>query len=262
MKFPYITDGETYITIVHENKTHTIRQDHCNFVAVLEHLAKGEYQEVLKKASIVGSITSYTKGHVRVEKGQLFYKDMHINSSLAMRIIDMVNADEDVTALIAFFEKLMLNPSRTSVMELYDFLEKSQLPITPEGNFLAYKKVRKDYLDHHSGTISNAVGNLVEMPRNAVDDQRDNHCSYGLHFASKHYLPHFGNSESRLLLLEIDPADVVSIPSDYDFAKGRCSKYRVLADITETEMQLENKRVVQYNPVATVTTPNSDVSPE
>ena len=59
------------------------------------------------------------------------------------------------------------------------------------------------------------------MPRNAVDDRRHNTCSTGLHFCSWAYLPHYHGAQGRVLVLKIDPANVVSIPSDYANAKGR-----------------------------------------
>ena len=38
------------------------------------------------------------------------------------------------------------------------------------------------------------------------------------------------------MILKIDPADVVSIPTDYNGAKGRCAKYEVIAEVTGDPM--------------------------
>jgi hypothetical protein len=97
---------------------------------------------------------------------------------------------------------------------------------------LAYKKVRDDYLDIHSGTMDNSVGQIVEMERNEVDDDKDRTCSAGLHFCSKDYLPHFGSGDgNRVVILKINPRDVVSIPSDYNNAKGRACRYEVIDEM-------------------------------
>ena len=125
----------------------------------------------------------------------------------------------------------MNNPSKRAVTELYGFLEKNSLPITPDGHFLAYKKVRKDFLDIHSGTMSNAVGTVVEMERNMVDDDQNRTCSTGLHFCSQEYLAHFGDGTSRTVILKINPADVVSIPNDYNNSKGRACRYEVIGEL-------------------------------
>jgi hypothetical protein len=108
-------------------------------------------------------------------------------------------------------------------------LEKNSLPITPDGHFLAYKKVRYDYKDCHSGTMDNSVGQVVEMERNSVDDDKDRTCSTGLHFCSRDYLNHFGGE--RLVIVKVNPRDVVSIPSDYNGAKGRACRYEVVDEI-------------------------------
>jgi hypothetical protein len=115
------------------------------------------------------------------------------------------------------------------VNELYGFLEKNNLPITPDGHFLAYKKVRQNYLDVHSGTMDNSVGKVVEMERFKVDDKAENTCSSGLHFCSQSYLNHFGGE--RVVIVKINPKDVVSIPTDYDFSKGRACRYEVIGEV-------------------------------
>jgi hypothetical protein len=126
-------------------------------------------------------------------------------------------------------ENLYANPSKRAVTELYGFLEKNNLPITPDGYFLAYKKVRKDFLDVHSGTMDNSPGTIVEMERNKVDDNKDQTCSTGLHFCGMSYLSHFGGE--RTVIVKINPADVVSIPSDYNDAKGRACRYEVIGEM-------------------------------
>src|SRR5690606_5095532 len=100
-------------------------------------------------------------------------------------------------------------------------------------HFLAYKRVRDNYLDWHSATFDNSVGKVVEMPggRYHVDSNRHNVCSYGLHFCSKDYLGNFWRGAGRIVVVKINPADVVSIPIDYNFTKGRTWRYEVVGEI-------------------------------
>jgi hypothetical protein len=84
--------------------------------------------------------------------------------------------------------------------------------------------------------MDNSPGKIVEMERNAVDDNMHNTCSTGLHFCSKEYLPHFGNRDSgkkadRVVILKINPRDVVSIPADYNATKGRACRYEVIGEL-------------------------------
>jgi hypothetical protein len=77
--------------------------------------------------------------------------------------------------------------------------------------------------------MNNSVGQVVEMERNTVDDDKDRTCSSGLHFCSQSYLAHFGGE--RTVIVKINPRDVVSIPSDYNDAKGRACRYEVIGEL-------------------------------
>jgi hypothetical protein len=67
------------------------------------------------------------------------------------------------------------------------------------------------------------------MDRNTVDDDQNRTCSTGLHFCSKEYLGSFGGQ--RILILKINPRDVVSIPTDYNASKGRACRYEIADEI-------------------------------
>ena len=123
----------------------------------------------------------------------------------------------------------MANPSRRAVNELYAFLSHKNLPVTDAGTFLAYKSVRSDYTDHHTGDFNNSIGNTLEMTRNNVCDDHNQGCSIGFHAGSLEYASSFGGADSVLLIVEIDPADVVSVPSDCECQKLRTCKYKVVA---------------------------------
>ncbi len=140
--------------------------------------------------------------------------------------------------LLLFLENTLKNPEPRAVDELYLFLDANTLPITEDGCFLAYRRVNADYLSIHAnpdGTRNrNKVGDVVTMPRNEVDGNRNETCSAGLHFASLSYIPSYGSSANGdiTVIVKVNPADVVSIPSDYQNQKGRCCKYEVVAEHT------------------------------
>ena len=67
------------------------------------------------------------------------------------------------------------------------------------------------------------------MPRNQVNDDKNQTCSEGLHFCSQEYLGSFGGD--RVMILKINPKDVVSIPSDYNRSKGRACRYEIIAEL-------------------------------
>ena len=184
---------------------------------------------------------NYGAGNVSIQGEKLFWKNEELNGALAVRMVTMLQEGFDVTPFVLFMENLYQNPSKRAVDELYGFLEKNSLPLTPDGHFLAYKKVRDDFLDCHTGTMDNSVGKVVEMERNRVDDNKDNTCSTGLHFCGMSYLSSF--SGARTVIVKVNPADVVSIPSDYNGAKGRACRYEVIGELGVDPEQAFDKPV-------------------
>lgn len=156
--------------------------------------------------------------------------------ALSDYVLPILKKADNLEPILLFIENLLSNPSEYARAELMQWIEKAQMPITPDGSFLAYKRVRDDYKDVHSGTMDNSVGQVVQMPRLAVDDDRNRTCSAGLHFCSKDYLSHFPGE--RIVVVKINPADVVSIPVDYDFTKGRAWRYEVVAELSTLDGDL------------------------
>ena len=249
MSYPFIMQGNS-ITVVIGSKPHTISKSHITFQKVLDAIKAQDWNLVKDIIEPVKVVLNYGKGNVSVQGEELFWKGKPMHNALSNRMISMLQEGFPVEPLVNFMENLMTNPSKRAVTELYGFLEKNSLPITPDGCFLAYKKVRNDFLDIHSGTMDNSVGKIVEMERNEVDDNKDQTCSTGLHFCSQDYLPHFGNGyDSRVVILKINPADVVSIPSDYNNAKGRACRYEVVGEIGNDGDKIDNafNKPVQSN---------------
>ena len=94
--------------------------------------------------------------------------------------------------------------------------------------------------------ILNEVGSTIEVARRCVDDNKDNHCSFGLHVGSYDYANGWAGESGRLLVVEFDPQDAVSVPTDCDFQKLRVCKYKVVSDITDTRKEI-NKPVYEPN---------------
>ena len=228
MSFPYIVQGSN-ITIVVDNKPHTVSKTHVTYQKLVDAIKAENWEVVRDLIEPKKVVINYGQGNVSVQGETVFWKDKPMHNSLTVRMIAMLQDEFPIEPMVNFMENLMSNPSKQAVTELYGFLEENNLPITPDGCFLAYKKVRDDYKDCHSGTMDNSVGRIVTMERNEVDDNRDNTCSTGLHFCSESYLAHF--SGSRTVIVKINPRDVVSIPSDYNNAKGRACRYEVVGEV-------------------------------
>jgi len=228
LPMPYLIQGDN-IVIFCDNEPHTVNKSHLNYNTLLNAIRKGEWDSVKDVVSPARIIVSWAKGDIEVDDVELKWRGEVIHNSLSARIITMIREGFDAEPMINFLINLIDNPSKRSVDELYGFLEKNSLPITPDGHFLAYKKVRDNYFDVHSGTFDNSVGNVVKMRRNQVNEDKDQTCSSGLHFCSFEYLKSFGGQ--RTMVLKINPRDVVSITSDYNNSKGRCCEYTVIGEV-------------------------------
>jgi hypothetical protein len=229
-----ITD--TTFSVVIDGEIHTTDRSNMNWdrikEAVKDPSTTEEYLINLLSPAASISAASADFGEIEVSNGILLFNGQEVHSALANRILDIYTEGLPLDPWVAFARNVFANPDVRARDELYLWLEKSNLPITPDGHFWAFKKVRKDFKDIYTGTMDNSPGTVVSMPREDVDPNRDRTCSQGLHFCSKDYLPHFGSSHSdTVVLVKVNPADVVSIPSDYDNAKGRTWRYEVVKEV-------------------------------
>jgi hypothetical protein len=228
MAYPYLIQGNNIVVVI-GNKSHTISKTHITYTKVLDAIKASDWDSLPDIIEPKKVVLNYGQGNVSIQGETLFWKGKELNTGLSVRMIQMLQEGFPIEPMVNFMENLYKNPSHRAVTELYGFLEKNALPITPDGHFLAYKKVRENYFDVHSGTMDNSVGQVVEMERHEVNDNKDETCSTGLHFCGMSYLSSFGGA--RTVIVKINPADVVSIPSDYNEAKGRACRYEVIGEL-------------------------------
>jgi hypothetical protein len=151
-------------------------------------------------------------------------------SELNHKLLQLIELKLPLSPLVKFWRRLKLNPSFNSRLMLYKFLEHNGHPITSEGKFVAYRAVRNDFLDKHTGTIDNSVGQYVRIDRSQVDDNPNNTCSFGLHVATFDYAQNFASGDDKLLEVHVDPKDVVCVPTDYNGTKMRVCGFEVVAE--------------------------------
>lgn len=206
----------------------TMTRDHKLFEELKDAAEFKDIEAVIDIIHMANKVKEYTQGKIDIVDGELFYNGEAVHGALTDRILALMGDDEDAEYLIKFLENLMLNPSYSSREQLYLFLEAAgDMPITEDGRFIAYKWVREDYKDVHSGKFDNSVGQVISMDRSKVDDDRTRTCSAGLHVCSRGY----GKFGPRLMLVAVNPRDVVSVPTDYENAKMRVCEYEVIQEI-------------------------------
>lgn len=172
-------------------------------------------------------ITKYSGGQFWVKDGVVMIGESTLPEALSKRLLSLVDSGLDATPLVAFWNNLALNPSEDSKKDLYAFLEHNGIPITEDGCFIAYKRVREDFKDHHTGTLDYSVEKVVRMRREDCDGDRRNTCSRGLHVAAFKYA-HDMYYNGHLLECKVNPKDVVAVPVDYDNEKMRVCELQVV----------------------------------
>jgi hypothetical protein len=238
---PYILTDNS-LTIVVDGKALTMEKTNPSFNNATKLLAEERFDELPELFDIPKAVEKFANGNISVSDGEVRYKDEVIHNHVVGRVLDFMSEGLPYKPLVRFLDKLMENPSRRAVRELYSFLEHKSMPLTPDGNFLAYKGVRDDYTDWHSGKFSNKVGDVNEMARNYVCDDANIGCSYGFHAGSLDYARGYGHG-GHLMVVEIDPRDVVSVPLDCEQQKLRTAKYKV---VSHFEKKLEEPMCDEY----------------
>ncbi len=253
--------SDNSLTIFWDGKPHTLRSDHPNFKEAKKAILDARYEDLGDLIDIVKSVENFVEGDIEVKDEVVYYKGHRLHGVVVDKLLEMLrNGMKDSAPLTNFITRLQANPSANSVNELYSFLSYKSLATTPEGKVLGYKGVQGNYWSSTGNAdtiviqgetnerhqILNEVGATIEVARRCVDDNKDNHCSFGLHVGSFDYADGWAGQDGKLLLVEFDPQDAVSVPTDCDFQKLRVSKYKVISDITGTRKELD-KPVYEAN---------------
>ena len=219
-----------------------VQEGHSNFGKISTGLLGGSLLEEDLKTLLdeEKSITVWSQGKIKFDGETTTFDGFPLHRSIEARLHSIIESGGSLEVMEKFIQNLYLNPSLNSVEQLYGFLDANKLPITEDGCFLAYKKVRHDFMDLKTGTFDNSVGKKPSMIRNQVDDNKYETCSRGLHVASYSYMEHYGTSgttdlDDVIVVCKVNPKDVVSVPVDYNNAKMRVSDYEVVSVIPRGE---------------------------
>lgn len=221
---PYSSTTES-ITVVWEGVSHTVKKGTTNFEPLRRALQEKRWDDVPKHLTVEESLSNWSDKKFKIGNNQVTYQGVPVPHSFGRRVLMMATKGESVTPLLMFYERLQRNPSKRSVDQLWDFLDHMKIPLTKDGCFLAYKGVRDDFKDVHSGKIDNKPGNTVELPRNSISDDPREACHFGLHVGAESYATGFGKT---VVVCKVDPEHVVCVPYDHSHQKMRVCKYVVI----------------------------------
>lgn len=231
------------VNLLLRGRMRTISDTHVNFHAVREALknyAKYPSPELEERIAGLVDIPTFiakvTEGRVKISDTEVYFDDKPVHGVIASRLLSMLSQGFNVRPLARFLERIRSNTIPTAEDEMYLWMEGSNLPLTDDGCFLAFKKVQDDYKSYHDGKTDNSIGTkLPLLDASNYDTNRYRTCSSGYHFCSFKYLSSYYGDRGRVVICKVAPEDVVSIPSDYGNAKGRAKTYEIIGEVPEDE---------------------------
>ena len=139
MKYIPMTSNDEYITVVLQGKPYMMATTNPNFEKVLEAWKQSDEQALLDLFDQKVALQNYVDGSIEIKDNKLFCDGEELHGHVVDRIFNHMEKGLDFKPLLRFIEKLQNNPSRRAVNELYSFLEHKNMPVTENGNFIAYK---------------------------------------------------------------------------------------------------------------------------
>ena len=223
---------EGVMHLMFDGETHTIDPSHANYNMVLDSLRKGDYERVKQLAEIVPAIINWGDEELTVLNGEMSFKGVTLDPVFSDRVLKMLKDNVNKEPLKKFLANLFQNTSQKSIEQTPRFLEACDLPITEDGCILAYRKVTEDFKDFRTKKMDNSVGQIVKEDRRLISDDADVTCDRGLHACSLGYLESSGLfNGGKLILVKINPKNIVAVPTDYNRTKMRVCEFEVLAEI-------------------------------
>lgn len=225
------------LTVFFDGRPHTIPLTDHRVSDIEGAIRENDTSRLRQLLNFKQTVANVSEGRIAFDglTRSLTFNGNPLHNAILDRLVTLFEQKLPIQGHLKFLDRLMNNPSFRAVKELYRFIEACDLPITSDGYFLAYKIVRNDYMDCYTGTFDNSVGSILRVERNQVDEDSNRTCSYGLHACSREYLPHYGSGNGRIMVVKIDPADVVAVPEDYNNAKLRRCGYEVVSEIPRDE---------------------------
>jgi len=214
------------VIVVTDDAIETVPRSAANFESLVDALQSNkDLDEIERCLTVEGSLENWSHGKFKMDDGSLTIDGEGVPDQVVTRITQALKQGDSPAAMLRFMERLKRNPDPHSRDQLLSFLEHKGIPIRPDGKFLAYKGVKKDFRDSYSGAIDNSPGQTVMMDRELISSDSGSACGRGLHVGALAYARSFA---PVVVVCEVDPEHVVSVPDDHMHQKMRVCEYRVV----------------------------------
>jgi hypothetical protein len=244
-------NGNKNITVFYNGEMYAATDSHSNWDAIEAGAEAGDPSviDLFDIGMTAQKRFDKLSDRVSIKGGKVYFDNQPTHNALTEQVVRFIkNGQEDFGPLVEFFEKVQSNPNKHSREQLYSWLDVHDFTILPNGNFVGYKGVRSvattdgvkyESISHgtaisdgveYTGAIPNPIGAVVEMARDAVQHDPSVGCHTGLHVGTWDYASGF--AQGAVLKVEVNPRDVVSVPTDCNHQKLRTCRYTVLEVIS------------------------------
>ncbi len=244
---PSIQITPSTLTVAFPNGEYiTVSKDDSRYKKLLKGIKEGNLSyddfaniknpEVIINKWMGGKLVKNHEGKISVDLGDGDLRPISIR--LAGVLEEFIREGYPADSFAKFAIRLERNRSMRSRDTFYGFIVRYGITITPEGKVRGYKAIKNDWTDKHTGKIDNSIGVTVpRLDRRDVDDDPNKACSFGYHFGSIEYVRRFSSGYGspggdRIVVVEVDPEDIVCVPSDCSQQKVRCTQYTVVGEFT------------------------------
>ena len=231
--------------------------------------AKLLYGLMSPEASIKSEIKNSLSlsGNVEVKDGHVFFGKHKLEDELSEHILSLLddnNTPKDEVlwkGYVRFLDNLYQNVNGNIRKQLFKWMLYEReagydFGITSDGCILGYKGCEGSIFEPVSkftgeatvdgvdyvGQIPNRVGSVVTMPRSSVEFDPNKGCAAGLHVGTREYASQWAEI---LLLVKVNPRDVVSVPYECESQKMRVCEYTIVEVVDNTAA---HKRFVNVEP--------------
>lgn len=203
-------------------------------------------------------VSSYhLSDNLKIKNGQIVFGEFVLEETLASHMLSLLDEEEVPKdeklwkSYIRFLDNLHQNVNEDIRKQLFRWMDYERrtgnhFAITEDGCFVGYKGCQGTILEPMSvftgkaivdgedfeGHIPNRVGSVVQMPRATVQNDPSIGCAQGLHVGTRDYATAWA---PILILVKVNPRDVVSVPYECDSQKIRVCEYTVLKVTDATE---------------------------
>jgi len=252
----YIKSNDNKWTVIVENECYQFDHTHPEYNGLCESVMVGDTTSFVELINVGSVIEDWSNGNFEMRDGFLYFAGEQVAAQPTNRILELIRQGWDHEPMLNYLNNLYDNVSNRAVQESYAWSSHKGLPITPDGMMIGYKGVSRYsgdtitdkngrqledgmLVDKYTGrSFRNEIGDTCKMPRRQVCDDHTVGCSEGLHVGTFDYAQDWAGPGGVVVLVQFNPAHIVSVPSDCNCQKMRVSEYTVLS-VAREEIEQE-----------------------